>query len=242
MQQQRTTLPTPQATQYCCQGPAWLYWSVPQKVVHMQVPDMTCAIRTDIVTLSGVYQLEANRFDAATRFLPWSPYFQPNEGQKKSINKFLRYFQATLADIGGPAPYPGIAGSTGRYHCLYAPGPYVLCRCPRIGIPQGSTAAIIPDHPRPVGVPPSFPLNTHSPHSLDPHGGQPVYPVTNPGITFQDGNPPTVSFESLRPQPQVPMNLHAQATHPQVEGQAMDTSDLTAEGPNPGTQIKITQV
>ena len=93
-----------------------------------------------------------------------------------------------------------------------------------------------------MGVPPSFPLNTHSPHSLDPHGGQSVYPVTNPGITFQDGNPPTVSFESLGPQPQEPMNLHAQATHPQVEGQAMDTSDLIMEGPGPGTQIKITQV
>ena len=132
MQQPRTTLPTPQATQYCRHGPAWLYWSVPQKVVHMQVPDMTCAIRTDIVTLSRVYQLEANHFDAATRFLPWSPYFQPNEGQKKSINKFLRYLQATWADIGGPAPYPGIAGSTGRYHCPYTPGPYVLHRCPRI--------------------------------------------------------------------------------------------------------------
>ena len=38
------------------------------------------------------------------------------------------------------------------------------------------------------------------------------------------------------------MDLCAKATHPQVEGQAMDKLDLAAEGPSPGTQIKITQV
>ena len=197
----------------------------------MQVPDLTCAIRTDIVTLSGVYQLEVNRFDAATRFLPWSPYYQPNVGQKKNINKFLRYLQITWADIGGPSSGYHVAGATGRYHCPYIPGPYILQRCPRIQIPSGSTTTIIPDHPCPVGATPSYPLNTHSPHSLNPYGVQPVYPVANPvptsaGITFQDGSPPTMSYESLSSQTQEPMNLATKPERPQVEGQAMDTLGL----------------
>ena len=74
-----------------------------------------------------------------------------------------------------------------------------------------------------------------------------MYPVANPtpvsaGITFQDGNPPTVSYESLNSQTQEPMNLVTKTEHPQVEGQAMDTSGLAMGNLNPGTQLKISQV
>ena len=80
--------------------------------------------------------------------------------------------QTTWADLGGPSSSYHVAGATGRYHCPYTPCPYVLQRCPRIQIPSGSTTTIIPDHPCPVGAPPSYPLNTHSLHSLNPYRGQ----------------------------------------------------------------------
>ena len=55
----------------CGRGQTNLIWHVTDNVAHLTVPDLTCTIRTDIVTLEGVYQLELNRFDAASRYVRW---------------------------------------------------------------------------------------------------------------------------------------------------------------------------
>ena len=44
----------------CVRGPTNLIWHVTDNIAHLTVPNMTCTIRTDIVTLDGVYQLELN--------------------------------------------------------------------------------------------------------------------------------------------------------------------------------------
>ena len=55
----------------CGRGLTNLTWHVTDNEAHLTVPDLTCTIRTDIVTLEGVYQLELNRFDAASRYVCW---------------------------------------------------------------------------------------------------------------------------------------------------------------------------
>ena len=222
----------------------------------MQIPDMACAIRTDIITLSGVYQLEINRFDAATRFNPWTPQHQPSEGQKKSINKFLRYLQATWADLGrSPPEYPANPTPTftpngrvpnGRYYCSYNPGPFPLCRCPRIQIIPGNTMTIIPDHPHPAGAPPQVPLNTHSPHSLNPYGGQPVYPIVNPNPTPSGPLASDTQAPHMDTEPDVsgqgPLDLSLKSGPVVKVEHMMGTSRSAMNSPSLGNQIKITHV
>ena len=231
----RTILPSPQTHRYCRQGPAWLYWNVPQKVVHMQIPDMACTIRTDLITLSGVYQMEINRFDAATRFHPWTPYHQPNEGQKKSINKFLRYLQATWADLGRSPPEYQVTPTgrppLGRYYCPQNSGSFPLRCCPRIVIPPGCTTTIIPDHPCPAGAPPTVPLNTHSPDSLNPYGSQLVYPVINPNPNI--GTP--YNDPVLETGPGIPRQFPESVV-------STKSPELGVGGPSPTNQIRITHV
>ena len=79
----------------CCRGHTNLIWHVTDNVAHLTVPDLTCTIRTDIITLEGVYQLELNRFDAASRYVRWQQPLEPtpsiigsshpNAGQKQAL-------------------------------------------------------------------------------------------------------------------------------------------------------------
>ena len=93
----------------CGRGLTNLTWHVTDNEAHLTVPDLTCTIRTDIVTLEGVYQLELNRFDAASRYVRWQQPLEtspptigtshPNAGQKQALCKYLRFMHSHWADI-----------------------------------------------------------------------------------------------------------------------------------------------
>ena len=108
-------------TRRCGRGLTNLIWHVTDNVAHLTVPDLTCTIRTDIVTLEGVYQLELNRFDAASRYVRWQQPLEtsppvigtshPNAGQKQALCKYLRFMHSHWADTGTtpPGPSSGLA-------------------------------------------------------------------------------------------------------------------------------------
>ena len=202
----------------CGRGSTNLIWHVTDNVAHLTVPDLTCTIRTDIVTLEGVYQLELNRFDAASRYVRWQQPLEdsppiigsshPNDGQKQALCKYLRFLHSHWADTGTTPPGPtsglaptGLLPSQGRYPApLYTssglgyprrrppPPGNGPYRRPRVIIPV-NTGVPLPDHPRPVGAPATAPLNMNSPYSNNPRGGTNFIPLSNGTYYIQSGTP-----------------------------------------------------
>ena len=160
----------------CGRGLTNLTWHVTDNEAHLTVPDLTCTIRTDIVTLEGVYQLELNRFDAASRYVCWQQPLKtspptigtshPNAGQKQALCKYLRFMHSHWADTGTTPPGPssglaptGLLPTQGRFPApLYTSSGLGYPRArppfpgngpyrrPRVIIPVG-TGVPLPNHP-----------------------------------------------------------------------------------------------
>ena len=59
--------------------------------VHVTVPDLTVGLNMQFVTLSGIYYLELNRFDAIPRYRNWASDHSPTTSQKKLLSKYFAY-------------------------------------------------------------------------------------------------------------------------------------------------------
>ena len=65
-------------------------WSVNRGKAFLTVPDTTVSLKVEVLTLSGLQQIEINRFDAATRGVAWEEH-PPSRDQKKVVNQYLKY-------------------------------------------------------------------------------------------------------------------------------------------------------
>ena len=65
-------------------------WSVNRGKAFLTVPDTTVSLKVEVLTLSGLQQIEINRFDAATRGVVWEEH-PPSRDQKKVVNQYLKY-------------------------------------------------------------------------------------------------------------------------------------------------------
>ena len=82
------TTPTP--IRNCSRGDVNLVWSVNRGKAFLTVPDTTVSLKVEVLTLSGLQQIEINRFDAATRGVA-SEEHPPSRDQKKVVNQYLKY-------------------------------------------------------------------------------------------------------------------------------------------------------
>ena len=77
---------------------------------HLQLSQTPVAIKLDVLTLSGLQQIELNRFDAATRGVIWEEQ-APNKDQRKVVNQYLKFLskmwehaKMEATKSGGPMP------------------------------------------------------------------------------------------------------------------------------------------
>ena len=84
-------LPTPQEHRFCHHGQLSAHWDVNEGNVHVTVPDLTVGLNMQFVTLSGIYYLELNRFDAISRYRNWASDHSPTTSQKKLLSKYFAY-------------------------------------------------------------------------------------------------------------------------------------------------------
>ena len=84
-------LPTPQEHRFCHHGQLSAHWDVNEGNVHVTVPDLTVGLTMQFVTLSGIYYLELNRFDAISRYRNWASDHSPTTSQKKLLSKYFAY-------------------------------------------------------------------------------------------------------------------------------------------------------
>ena len=82
-------LPTPQNLRFCQDGQFSALWNVNDSTVQITTPDMLIGFQAQFVTLSGVYTMEMNRFDAFTHYRNWAPEHPPSVHQRKLLRKYL---------------------------------------------------------------------------------------------------------------------------------------------------------
>ena len=70
-------LPTPQNLRFCQDGQFSALWNVNDSTVQITAPDMLIGFQAQFITLSGVYTMEMNRFDAFTHYRNWAPEHPP---------------------------------------------------------------------------------------------------------------------------------------------------------------------
>ena len=101
---------TPAPIRNCSKGDVSLVWNVLRGKAFATIPDSTVAIKIDVLTLSGLQQIELNRFDAATRGVIWEEQ-APNKDQRKVVNQYLKFLskmweheKMEASKSGGPMP------------------------------------------------------------------------------------------------------------------------------------------
>ena len=93
-------LPTPCTRRLLHHDPVVVSWDIPTREVLMTIPDMTVAIKTDIVTMTGVHSVEMNRFDAAYQHSYWNSQNPPRDCHKRALTQYVRYLSRCWADTG----------------------------------------------------------------------------------------------------------------------------------------------
>ena len=95
------TTPTP--IRSCSKGDVHLVWNVVRGKAFVTVPDTTISLKLDVLTLSGLQQIELNRFDAATRGIVWEEQ-APSRDQRKVVNQYLKFLSKMWEGDKNEAP------------------------------------------------------------------------------------------------------------------------------------------
>ena len=82
-------LPTPQNLRFCQDKQFSALWNVNDSTVQITAPDMLIGFQAQFITLSGVYTMEMNRFDAFTHHRNWAPEHPPSVHQRKLLTNYL---------------------------------------------------------------------------------------------------------------------------------------------------------
>ena len=83
-------MPTPLEHRFCQDGQLTALWDVNNGSIQLTAPDMLVGFQAQFITLSGVYTMEMNRFDAFTHYRNWTET-PPNAGQRKLLRKYLGF-------------------------------------------------------------------------------------------------------------------------------------------------------
>ena len=85
----------------CHHGQFSTHWNVAEGKANITLPDLTLGYRIEAISLSGIHEMEINRFEAASRFLGWGPGCMPNPSQKRLMCRFFGHImQNWREDIG----------------------------------------------------------------------------------------------------------------------------------------------
>ena len=228
-------LPTPQEHRFCHHGQLSAHWDVNEGNVHVTVPDLTVGLTMQFVTLSGIYYLELNRFDAISCYRNWASDHSPTTSQKKLLSKYFAYILKQWKDEvippridprnpQGKQPQGPPAPSSSQMDVEAGPSqePLVL-RIPKVpnNIPQQHWNQYIPpDHL----IPWSRPFHMSSPYSLHPNSAFAAPPPPPPMVsdmhmpprmaTLMPPPPPPPSL--MRPPPMDPRTVRPIEIVPQV--------------------------
>ena len=158
------TTPTP--IRSCSKGDVNLVWNVVRGKAFVTVPDTTISLKLDVLTLSGLQQIELNRFDAATRGIVWEEQ-APSRDQRKVVNQYLKFLSKMWEGDKNEAPK----------------APPVFSRDPRRQTGQ-QPQNLIPIQPVPTYT--CTPSGTVCPHPIP---GPPAIQITN-------GHTPPPSYQN----------------------------------------------
>ena len=89
---------------FCQDGQLTALWDVNNGSIQLTAPDMLVGFQAQFVTLSGVYTMEMNRFDAFTHYRNWTETHPPNPGQRKLLRKYLGFVLYTNGRMQTPRP------------------------------------------------------------------------------------------------------------------------------------------
>ena len=77
--------------QTCSRGTASVTWNTHTNGVAVTVPDTTCLLKVEMLTLTGLTQFELSRFDKISRQVNWDDNrYIPTDSQKFSLFKYIK--------------------------------------------------------------------------------------------------------------------------------------------------------
>ena len=191
-------LPTPQNLRFCQDGQFSALWNVNDSTVQITAPDMLIGFQAQFITLSGVYTMEMNRFDAFTHYRNWAPEHPPSVHQRKLLRKYLYFVLSQWPDEDVQGHNPSQASSS------TAPCRPVINQISGLGMnlktptirqileAHGHCAVpgqhVSPDHPPRA----NNHLTVSSPHSLHPGSIYAAPPPLGQSITVPQPGPQAV--------------------------------------------------